>query len=100
MPCKYPDSIKEVPAETSDVFRVHSFAARVPGLLAAFAARAESEDELLLRAELRSTIDRLSGAFDEAASLEDDSTHAAVLRAAALVAHELAGVAEPVQSDH
>lgn len=80
--------------------RVRGFVARVPELRAAFLEPPRSEHELLLRAELRRTIDRLSGAFHEAAAIESDVTQAAVLRAAALVAHELAADAEPVAAEH
>lgn len=99
MPFKRPDTEKEIhPA--ANVLRVRRFVARVPELLETFLEEPGSERELLLRAELRRTISRLSGAFDEAASLESDSTQAAVLRAAAFMAHELAGTAEAAAAEH
>lgn len=100
MPCKPLHCDKELHPAGSDVSSVRSFVARVPELLETFLEEAGSERELMLRAELRRTIDRLSGAFDEAASVESDSIHAAMLRAAALVAHELAGTAGPAAADH
>lgn len=100
MPCKPLDIHQEVHPETADLSSVRRFVARVPDLLETFLEEPGSERELMLRAELRRTIDRLSGAFDQAASIERDGTQATVLRAAALVAHQLAGAAEPATADH
>lgn len=80
--------------------RVRRFVSRVPALRAAFLETPGSERELLLRAELRRTISRLSGAFDEAAAIESDSAQAAVLRAAALLAQELAGSSDEIAAQH
>ena len=100
MPFKLLESDHELHLETADVSPVGRFVARVPRLLETFLEEAGSERELMLRAELRRTIDRLSAAFEEAASIESDRIQAAVLRAAALAAHELAGAAESAVADH
>ncbi|HEX6096970.1 MAG TPA: hypothetical protein VF432_11650 [Thermoanaerobaculia bacterium] len=84
---------------------VERFVRAVPRLRRLLALPAASDRELLLRAEMRRTIATLATTLDEAARGERRRTRAALYRAAANVAAELAAapaalVAAPVSRDH
>jgi hypothetical protein len=77
-------------APGADFNAVQRFVRTVPSLRRLLAVPAASDQELFLRAEMRRTIATLAMTFDEAARGERRRTRAAVYRAAATVAAELA----------
>jgi hypothetical protein len=88
-----------------DLNAVKRFVRTVPSLRRLLALPALSDRELLLRAEMRQTIAKLAAALDEAARGEPGKIRAAVYRAAAAAAADLAAgpaalMAGPVTGDH
>ena len=107
-------SLRTVPIETDqttgpagvvDLNAVERFVRTVPSLRRLLAAPCRSDRELLLRAEMRRTITNLAASLDELARDEPGKTRAAVYRAAAVVAANLAAgpdalMAGPGTGDH
>lgn len=77
-----------LPPAVAELFR------RIPALREALSDAPSSEDELMLRAELRRTIGWLSGVLDRVAALESDVIRAAAYRTASHAARELAETLE------
>ena len=86
-------SLRAVAAPEVDLRAVGRFVRDVPSLRRVLALPAASDRELLLRAEMRRTIAMLAETLDEAARAEERRIRAAVYRAAAIVAADLAAVA-------
>ena len=76
------------------------FVTDVPSLRRLLQSPATTERELSLRAEMRLTLRKLSDTLCEAADREVSRTHAALLRATAAVAAQLAAGRVPVRRDH
>ena len=92
-----------MPSETAGaagagVHAVERFVETIPRLRRLLALPAASDRELRLRAEMRRTIARLAATLHDAARAERKKSRAAVYRAAAMVAADLA--ATPVSRDH
>lgn len=85
-------------AAGAGVHAVKRFVETLPSLQQLLALPAASDHELRLRAEMRRTIARLAATLHAAARTERKKSRAAVYRAAAMVAADLADT--PVSRDH
>lgn len=76
------------------------FVTNVSSLQRLLEAPATSERELSVRAEMRATLRKLSRTLGDAAEGEASTTRAAVFRATAMVAAQLAACRVPAGRDH